>query len=63
MVNKLRIEFIDLAKGFCIFILVYHHIMTGGHGSFMLSFLLIIPVMCRFYPHITGQKDLFVTKK
>lgn len=34
MDNKLRIEFIDLAKGFCIFILVYHHIMTGGHGSF-----------------------------
>lgn len=29
----------------------------------MLVFPIIIPIMCKFCPYITGQKDLFVTKK
>ena len=32
--DKMRVNFIDIAKGICIFLLVYHHIVTGGHGTF-----------------------------
>lgn len=34
--SKKRIEFIDLAKGICILLVVFHHILTGGHGAIKL---------------------------
>ena len=82
-----RMEFLDLAKGICIILVVAFHMTKFYHldmpaanffksfrlplyfflsglffktysGFFDLSYLAIIPLMKKFMPHVTAQKDV-----